>query len=136
MKRRGFLKFLLFLLGSTAATSFAYPLLKFLAPPAGREKIKQLVMKKAEVPVGEGREVVIGNTPAIIINRYGKGYIALSKVCTHLGCIVEYSKSENKLICPCHAGTFNLEGSVVDGPPPKPLASFPLKVEGENLVIG
>lgn len=136
MKRRKFLKLLFVLLGSTAATSFAYPLVKFLAPPAHRAKIKQLVLKKADIPAGEGMEVVIGNTPAIIINRYGKGYIALSKVCTHLGCIVEYSKADNKLVCPCHAGSFNLEGGVIDGPPPKSLNRFPLKVEGENLVIG
>ena len=136
MKRRKFLKSLLALLGSTTLISFAYPLLRFIAPPGRMSAVKRLSLQKNEIPSGEAREIVLNNTPAIIINRPGKGYIALSKVCTHLGCLVEYNKAKGELICPCHAGVFSLDGKVLSGPPPKPLLEFPLRVEGETILIG
>ena len=136
MERRRFLSILLTALGSTAIVSFAYPLLRFVAPPQAKTGIQKLTIKKDDISAGESKEIVLGNTPAIIINVTGKGYIALSRVCTHLGCLVQYDKGEQKLVCPCHAGFFDLEGHVLSGPPPKPLQAIPLSVEGGNIIIG
>ncbi|MBI5026178.1 MAG: Rieske (2Fe-2S) protein [Nitrospirae bacterium] len=135
LKRRGFLKLLLSLLGSTAAVSFVYPLLRFIAPP-GEARIKQMSLRKGEIPLGEARDIVFNATPAIIINSPERGYIALSRVCTHLGCLVEYDKGKKRLLCPCHAGIYDLEGNVLSGPPPRPLPKIPLRIEGEIIVIG
>ena len=136
MKKREFLGFLLTLLGLTAAGSFAYPLVRFLAPPSGKARLKQITLKKSEIPAGEARELAFGGVPAIIINRPGKGFIAFSRVCSHLGCLVDYNKTQSRIICPCHGAIFDLEGNVISGPPPKPLPKLPLKVESESLVIG
>lgn len=136
LNRRTFLQKLLAGLGVTALASFLYPLLRFLAPVTEEAGAKKLVIAKAEVPLGEARDVVVGGTPAVIINRPQKGYIVLSKVCTHLGCLVEFEKAKNRLFCPCHAGTYDLDGNVTSGPPPKPLPRFSVRAEGENLVIG
>jgi len=136
LERRRFLSILLTALGSTAIVSFAYPLLRFVAPPQAKTGIQKLTIKKDDISAGESKEIVLGNTPAIIINVTGKGYIALSRVCTHLGCLVQYDKGEQKLVCPCHAGFFDLEGHVLSGPPPKPLQAIPLSVEGGNIIIG
>jgi len=97
---------------------------------------KKVILAKAEIPVGGSKVVLFKDKPVIVINRPGKGFVALSKVCTHLGCLVEYEKNKNRLICPCHAGTFDLEGNVLSGPPPRPLPKVTLKVEGEQLIIG
>jgi cytochrome b6-f complex iron-sulfur subunit len=136
MKRRSFLKFLTFALGATAASSLAYPLVKFLAPPQSKTRGGQISIKKSDIPLGEGKEIVWADIPAVIVNVRGMGYIALSRVCTHLGCLVEYNKEANKFICPCHAGVFNVEGNVISGPPPRPLAKLPLTVQGDKIVIG
>jgi len=136
MKRRKFLSLLLTILGFTAVGSFVYPLVRFLAPAEGKTKVKQISLKKAEILLGEAKEIALDSLPIIIINRPGKGFIALSRVCSHLGCLVDYSKIQNNVICPCHGAIFDLEGNVVSGPPPKPLQRFPLKVEGESIVIG
>jgi len=136
MNRRNFLKTLTFILGSTAVGALAYPLVRFLAPPQINTGGGQVSIKKSDVPLGEGKEIVFGGTPAIVINVKGIGYMALSRVCTHLGCLVEYNKETNRFICPCHAGTFNMEGNVLSGPPPKPLEKLPLNVQGDNIVIG
>jgi len=136
MKRRGFLKLLLAVFGTTALASLTYPLARFLAPPVEKAKGKQISIKRSEILSGGTMSIVFNNTPVIIINRQDKGFIALSRVCTHLGCIVEYDKGKKRLLCPCHAGVFDLEGNVISGPPPKPLPKIPLRVEGENIVIG
>ncbi len=136
MNRRTFLRSLLALLGSTVLVSFVYPLVRFLAPPGGEAKGRKVIINKSEILIGSAKNIIVNNIPSIVINTPDKGFIALSRVCTHLGCLVEYEKAKNRLLCPCHAGIYTLEGTVVSGPPPKPLQKFPLKVEGEDIVIG
>jgi ubiquinol-cytochrome c reductase iron-sulfur subunit len=58
-----------------------------------------------------------------------EGYVAYSKVCTHLGCPVGLYEEELKiLVCPCHQSIFNvLDGAVPKfGPAPRPLPQLPL----------
>ncbi len=50
------------------------------------------------------------------------GFSALSAVCTHLGCITRYRPDERIIACPCHGSRFSLEGEVLSGPAPRPLA--------------
>ena len=136
MDRRGFLRLLLSVTGLTALGSFLYPLFRYVAPPLAGKSTRTISIQKDQISVGEAKEIVLGSTPALVINVPGKGYMAVSRVCTHLGCLVQYDKKGKRLLCPCHAGEFDLEGSVLSGPPPKPLEAIPLKVEGGNLLIG
>jgi ubiquinol-cytochrome c reductase iron-sulfur subunit len=60
------------------------------------------------------------------------GYIAFSKLCTHLGCPVGlYEQQLGLLVCPCHQSMFNVgEGGIPQfGPAPRPLPQLPLFVE-------
>ena len=137
MKRRRFLTIILAFLGSITLLSFLNSLLKFLAAlPTITAENKKLIVRKDEVPSGDAKNIIYNNAPAVIINRPDRGFIALSRVCTHLGCLVEYNRGEHRLICPCHAGNFDLEGNVLSGPPPKPLKAIPLRIDGENIIIG
>jgi cytochrome b6-f complex iron-sulfur subunit len=137
VKRRRFLKVILAFLGSITAFSFVFSILKFLTVlPARAADAKKLTIRKSEVPSGEAKNIIYQNEAAVLINRPDKGFIALSRTCTHLGCLVEFSKTRQELICPCHAGTYDLEGNVMSGPPPKPLTIIPLKIEGDTIIIG
>jgi cytochrome b6-f complex iron-sulfur subunit len=136
MERRRFLNLLLTLLGLTAVGSFAYSLVRYIAPAGEKTKSKQIILKKSEIPIGDARDIALDSTPVMVINRSGMGFIALSRVCTHLGCLVDYDQAQKRIVCPCHGAIFDLEGNVLSGPPPRPLPKFPLKVEGESIVIG
>lgn len=124
------------MLGAATAFVFAVPVLKFLAPQRLQGQAEKIIIKKSEIPYGAAKEVSFGDTPLIVINRKGKGYIALTRVCTHLGCLVRYKRKDEKLVCPCHAAVFSLEGYVISGPAPSPLKSFPLKVEADKIIVG
>jgi cytochrome b6-f complex iron-sulfur subunit len=136
MNRRGFLKFLASILGLTALGAFLYPLYRFLTPGAATAKAKPITIAQSTLPADAVKELLVMGTPAIIIHTKDKGYIALSRVCTHLGCLVNYDKAKQIFICPCHGGTFDLEGNVIAGPPPLPLPRFKVRVTDSSIVIG
>ncbi|MBC5825307.1 MAG: Rieske (2Fe-2S) protein [Candidatus Eremiobacteraeota bacterium] len=65
------------------------------------------------------------------------GYVAYSKVCTHVGCPVAlYRQSTHELRCPCHQSTFDvLRGAApVSGPAPRPLPQLPLTVGRDGFL--
>jgi Rieske Fe-S protein len=53
-----------------------------------------------------------------------EGVRALSSVCTHLGCRVAFDAESKRFACPCHGGFYDVQGQVVAGPPPAPLAAL------------
>jgi arsenite oxidase small subunit len=60
---------------------------------------------------------------------------AFSQKCTHLSCAVYYDRETNRLACPCHHGYFSAkDGSVLQGPPPRPLPRIVLERQEQELV--
>jgi len=85
-----------------------------------------ILKKTADMPENE-RDVVVGS------DRY---HLSIA-LCTHLGCIPAYSKSEVKFKCACHGGEFDTAGINLPGlPPPTPLEIPPFKIDGTTLVLG
>jgi Rieske Fe-S protein len=49
--------------------------------------------------------------------RDGAGTLhAVSAVCTHLGCVIEWNATEKTWDCPCHGSRFDCDGNVIHGP--------------------
>jgi cytochrome b6-f complex iron-sulfur subunit len=57
------------------------------------------------------------------------GFLALSRVCTHLGCTVPWSEEEGRFVCPCHSSSFDITGTVLGPPAPRPLDLYPVRIE-------
>jgi Rieske Fe-S protein len=70
-----------------------------------------------------------------ILTTDGRTYIAMSNVCTHLGCRVRWIADQEEFFCPCHNGVFDISGNVISGPPPRPLDRYDVKVENDQLYI-
>src|SRR5690349_14028594 len=71
----------------------------------------------------------------ILVRTSEESYVAYSQKCTHLSCAVYYSAPARRLECPCHRGYFSIEdGSVLQGPPTRPLARVVLERRGPELV--
>ncbi len=99
----------------------------------------QAVAALDEVPVG-GVKLFTYPTPrdpCILVRTAADSYVAYSQKCTHLSCAVYYAKSDNRLECPCHQGFFSVaDGSVLQGPPQRPLPRVSLqKQEGRLLAV-
>jgi len=66
-----------------------------------------------------------------------EGYIAFSKICTHVGCPVAlYRKSQHELLCPCHQSRFDvLDGArPVAGPASRPLPQLALTIDDAGIL--
>ena len=63
------------------------------------------------------------------------GFLALSRICTHLGCSVPWDEEKNQFICPCHGSTFNLTGEVLTAPAPRPLDTYPVRIENGIIKV-
>lgn len=72
---------------------------------------------------------------AYILTEDGRNYIAMSNICTHLGCRVRWISDQGQFFCPCHNAVFNKQGEVVTGPPPQPLDQYEVKVEDEQIYV-
>jgi len=66
------------------------------------------------------------------------GYVAYSKLCTHLGCPVGlYEQELELLVCPCHQSMFNVRNGAVPqfGPAPRPLPRLKLGYDDEGYLV-
>jgi len=143
--RREFIKKALYGTLVLLGLGFLIPAVKLFAPVKSRDKelvffpllaeeeIPRVGVKKAELTfavLGKERKarVFIVSSPA--------GTDVFSATCSHLGCLVNYHKEKHEFVCPCHGGRYDLSGRNIAGPPPAPLARFPLKLQNGMLFVG
>jgi Rieske Fe-S protein len=74
-------------------------------------------------------------TDAILFKTKDEKVYALSRICTHEGCSVEFDLAQNKLICPCHGATYEAPGgNVISGPTQRNLKKINVKIDGDNVL--
>ena len=123
--RRRFIDWLLGTSFGALLLSVAYPIARYISPP----QVPEATTHEVEVgPVNDpelmekGFKIIrFGEDPVIVV-RVAEGDVrAFTATCTHLDCIVEYQKPEQRIYCNCHGGEYDLTGRNVAGPPPRPL---------------
>jgi cytochrome b6-f complex iron-sulfur subunit len=62
-----------------------------------------------------------------------QGLYAISAVCTHLGCAVNFAKDQFE--CPCHGSRYNAAGYVLKGPARLALNYLALTLSPEGAVV-
>lgn len=71
----------------------------------------------------------------VLVVRTARGFVALSSVCTHLGCIARWQEQERLIFCPCHGSRFGMNGEVISGPAPSPLRHLTISLEQDGQLI-
>ncbi len=71
----------------------------------------------------------------VLVSRLGAEIICYNATCPHLGCMVHWDRRSAEFRCACHGGTFDRNGNVLAGPPPRPLDQYRSKVEGDQLLV-
>jgi nitrite reductase/ring-hydroxylating ferredoxin subunit len=89
-----------------------------------------------DVPVGTAKtfHYPTAADPAILLRLDAQTLLAYSSQCTHLQCPVLPQMETGRLLCPCHAGSFDLRtGEPLAGPPRRPLPRIALKIENSTI---
>lgn len=138
--RRAFLAAAAGAAGLCYVTALGYPVYRYLASPvdmADAAAVTEVTLKDAQkLPAGSVLMFKFGPRPAMLIHHLDGRWIALSAVCTHLGCTVQYEPGPDRIHCACHGGVYNpYTGANVSGPPPKPLKLFKVAVNPTGVEV-
>ena len=134
--RRRFIGICLFGAAASGAVAIGYPVYRYLAPLPQPSSPRTVEIPEQEVPPGGAKFFEYAGSTAVLVRKEGGELVALSAVCTHLGCIVQWDKEKKSFLCPCHAGLYTPEGAVISGPPPRPLARLPFSVVNGIITVG
>lgn len=102
--------------GKLGLVRFLFPNVSFEPPQEFATAEKASFAKDTVNETWKGQGVWIVNTEG--------GVIALSTVCTHLGCTPDWLAAESKFKCPCHGSGYYINGVNFEGPTPRPLERF------------
>jgi Rieske Fe-S protein len=136
--RRGFINWLLGTSLGGLVLSVLYPVTRYLIPPAAGESASATVtlsIRPEDVPPNSGQIFRFGSQPGILVRTPSGELRAFSAACPHLGCIVQYRDDLSRVWCACHNGHFDLNGRVVQGPPPGPLEVFVVNERADEIVV-
>lgn len=150
ISRRDFVKIATAAIGGLIGAGVTLPVIGFLLSPALRNQEEDAWVRLgplAEIPIGapapfrynrstvNGWEKTVTSHGVFIIRKDSDQIMALSNVCTHLGCLVSWHSDLQEYVSPCHNGHFDMVGNVTFGPPPRPLDEYQTKVEDGILYI-
>ncbi|MBL6979953.1 MAG: Rieske (2Fe-2S) protein [Anaerolineales bacterium] len=152
LDRRGFLGFATWAIGGIIGAGFGIPAIAYIIAPAMRKEEEQEWIR-----LGSASKVELG-TPTLfktkiekqtgwitneeevsvyVLTENGRDFVAMSNICTHLGCRVRWISDQDVFFCPCHNAGFAKNGDVASGPPPRPLDQYQVKEEdGQLFVLG
>jgi len=150
--RRGFMGLATWTIGGVIGAGFGIPAIAYIISPAKHSEETQKWIR-----LGSISKVELG-TPTLfktkierqtgwitneeelsiyVFTENGRDFVAMSNICTHLGCRVRWISDQEQFFCPCHNAAFAKSGEVASGPPPRPLDQYQVKEEdGQLFVLG
>ena len=137
MTRRTFLIMLLSTTGALGAAGLLAPIIRYAYPTVQGVPVAKLKVATTAQLTAAGGELDFDyqDTPSSLVTLQDGTYAGVSRVCTHLGCIIKWEGNDTRFFCPCHAGVFSPTGQVISGPPPRPLAKLAVRVQGEDIWV-
>ena len=134
ISRRRFLGYAWIIAAAVVAGELIGGTFAFLWPRRRGAKTEKIFIagKAADFKVDE---VVDFRREKTFVVRLEGGFLAISAICTHLHCIVNWNAVLKEFECPCHGAKFNQSGEVVAGPPPRALDLHKIEITAGNVVI-
>jgi cytochrome b6-f complex iron-sulfur subunit len=88
---------------------------------------------------GAGRFYLVSyegeGTDTVYEGLVGEGLMALYQKCVHLGCRVPFCQQSQWFECPCHGSKYNRAGEYRDGPAPRSMDRFAVRVVGGQVQV-
>jgi Rieske Fe-S protein len=154
--RRAFLKAATMAIGGTIGAVVAVPLVRYVLFPMGREVVSNSkepidVLDVAGLQPGaapirvqvnatrmRNAWAVADDVPmgSVWMRKTEAGEVqALSAVCPHLGCAVDFDQEAGVFKCPCHKSAFGVDGEKVSGPSKRGLDPLPVQVDEGRVKV-
>ncbi|HUJ61333.1 MAG TPA: Rieske (2Fe-2S) protein [Kofleriaceae bacterium] len=61
--------------------------------------------------------------------------VALSAICTHQQCSMNFDADQQLIVCPCHGSQFDEEGNVVNGPAEEPIRVYSASLMSDTIRV-
>jgi cytochrome b6-f complex iron-sulfur subunit len=138
VNRKGFVDWLIGTSVGGFLVAVLYPVTRYLIPPPAAESAASSVVvpfRPDDMPPNSGRIFKFGNRPGILVRTPTGELRAFSARCTHLDCTVQYRDDLAEIWCACHNGHFDLRGTNVAGPPPRPLEAYDVAERGSEIIV-
>ncbi len=130
----GWLAFAGFLVTATiGALRMMFPRILFENPPSFKAGIPN-----DYVPMTVNEK--FKDTQRVWIVRDTERIVAISAICTHLGCTPRWLSDENKFKCPCHGSGYRglpttITGINFEGPAPRALDRWQITVDKDGIIV-
>jgi Rieske Fe-S protein len=150
ISRSEFVKIVVGVLGTIMGVAVGLPAIGYILSPALKGQSVDSWVSAGPLesyPVGtpahftftrtkvNGWEKTVNSYGAYIYRQSEEQLTAFNNVCTHLSCRVTWQDDNQIYWCPCHDGAFDIDGKVLEGPPPKPLYEYETKVEEDGTLF-
>jgi menaquinol-cytochrome c reductase iron-sulfur subunit len=150
IERRDFIKATAAMISGVISAAIAIPSIAYFLAPALEEveDTDSIALGPLEnYPIGvptrfdftrtrvNGWERTATNYGLYVYRKNEQEVHVFSDICTHLGCKVTWHEDQKHYISPCHDGHFDIDGSVVSGPPPRPLDIYAARIEDGELFV-
>jgi menaquinol-cytochrome c reductase iron-sulfur subunit len=152
LSRRDFLRVGMAGIGAFIASALGIPLIGYLLSPALKRLTPDWTQlgPLSDFTVGEPRQVPFTrlrrdgwierpeNLAVWVWRKSETEVVVYNSHCTHLGCAFNWitqGQHKGHFFSPCHDGVFALDGTVISGPPPRPLDRLEAKIEDGQLYI-
>jgi menaquinol-cytochrome c reductase iron-sulfur subunit len=147
--RRDFLTLLNLGIASLVGVIIGLPVIGVLVAPMLRKEpeVWESVGDESGFNIGDTVEVnfsdpsalpwtgVAAKTGAWLRRESQDQFRAFALNCTHLGCPVHWLQDAELFMCPCHGGVYYKDGNVAAGPPPRPLVTYPVRINNGKVEI-
>ncbi len=129
--------------GTPVVGSFISPLLK-KGSPGNWKNLGSVENYKVGVPTSQRVSIIkqdgwvtdVATSLVWVVRADAQNFLVYNAHCTHLGCMVDYNADQKAFACPCHGGVFAVgDGTVMGGPPPRPLDKLDTKIEKGELWV-
>lgn len=133
--------------GATVTVLLGIPIVGFILSPLFRRQpvyeakvgdisgVPEAEPTKFTVTFPAGEWTTSQVNAAVYVVKQKNNYKIFSNTCTHMQCPVHWDDALHQFLCPCHGGLYDINGTNVGGPPPKPLPEYVHRLDGTTLYV-
>jgi menaquinol-cytochrome c reductase iron-sulfur subunit len=149
ISRRKFLTTIVAGSGAIMAAAIATPLVGYFLSPIWKQQQTRTIpiAQASSIPMGvptfvrfeqrvpDAWVTTTESEGVWIVTKDGQNFTVFDPHCTHLRCPFYWDDTQKMFACPCHGGKFSIDGTVLGGPPPRPLDRWEATVQGGEIVV-